>query len=276
MKCGYKTVVLLSICLFFTGSSSFGAPAASVWKRWLAYDAQATQVVDHGPWSRFLEIYLVSGKNGINRLDYGGVTRERRSLLDGYLSELSFTVVSALNRKEQLAYWINLYNALTVKVVLDHFPVDSIRDIDISPGFFSDGPWGKKLITVEGEPVSLDDIEHRILRPIWKDSRIHYAVNCASLGCPNLQPVAYTAENIDRLLVKAAREYINHPRGVRFDGGKLVVSSIYRWFAEDFGSSDENIIMHLRTHAEPVRRGQLKNARQLSGYDYDWSLNGIR
>ena len=74
-------------------------------------------------------------------------------------------------------------------MVLEHYPVKSIRDIDISPGFFASGPWGAKLATVEGEKISLDEIEHRILRPIWKDPRIHYAVNCASLGCPNLQAV---------------------------------------------------------------------------------------
>ena len=117
--------------------------------------------------------------------------------------------VSGLGRDEQCAYWINLYNALTLEVVLDHYPVDSIRDIDISPGLFSQGPWGKKLITVEGEQVSLNDIEHRILRPIWRDPRIHYAINCASLGCPNLQPRPFTGRTLDHALDLAAMRFVD-------------------------------------------------------------------
>ncbi len=101
---------------------------------------------------------------------------------------LAATSADRLRRAEQFPFWINLYNALTVKVVLDHYPVEIIRDIDISPGLFADGPWGKKLVTVEGEALSLDDIEHRILRPIWKDPRLHYVLNCAALGVPIFSP----------------------------------------------------------------------------------------
>ena len=138
---------------------------------------------------RFLAQHLRTGEDGIARIGYGAVSDEDRKSLDAYIAALAGHPGSrrALNRAEQQAYWINLYNALTVQVILDHYPVESIRDIDISPGLFADGPWGKKLVTIEGEAVSLDDIEHRILRPIWKDPRIHYAVNCASIGCPNLQ-----------------------------------------------------------------------------------------
>ena len=161
----------------------------------------------------------------MNLVRYAAVSGSDRKALDAYLKRLGGTSVSKLKRSEQRAYWINLYNALTVQVILAHYPVESIRDIDISPGFFSDGPWGKKLMQVEGEEVSIDDIEHRILRPIWKDPRIHYAVNCASIGCPNLQPVAFTSANADTLLTEGAKAYVNHPRGVRFDGGSLVVSS---------------------------------------------------
>ena len=119
--------------------------------------------------------------------------------------------------------------------MLSHFPLASIGDINISPGLFVRGPWGAKILTVEGEKLSLDDIEHRILRPIWKDNRVHYALNCASLGCPNLQPTAYTSENSEALLDNGARDFINHPRGVSIQKGKLQVSSIYVWFQEDFG-----------------------------------------
>ena len=170
---------------------------------------------------------------------YASVAPEDRKALKDYLRDLQSLPVSSYNRAEQRAYWINLYNAFTVDLVLSRFSVESIRDINISPGLFARGPWGAKLLTIEGEGLSLDDIEHRILRPIWKDNRVHYAVNCASLGCPNLQAAAYTSDNTEALLEKGAREYVNHPRGVAIKNGKLYVSSIYVWFQEDFGGSAE-------------------------------------
>lgn len=172
-----------------------------------------------------------------------------------------------------MAYWINLYNALTMQVVLEHYPVDSIRDIDISPGWFSDGPWGAKLVGVEGEQLTLDDIEHRILRPIWQDPRIHYAVNCAAVGCPNLQPEPYEGETVDEQLDRAARAYVNHPRGATVTGGDLVVSSIYAWYEEDFGGSEQGVIDHLTAFAEPPLDRMLADFSAIDDDRYDWSLN---
>src|SRR5262249_38666689 len=159
--------------------------------------------------------YLVPGK--VNLIRYAQVTPIDRESLNAYIARLSALLVSKYARAEQLAYWINLYNALTVRLVLDHYPVASIRDIDISPGLFADGPWDKDLITVEGKRITLNDIEHRILRPIWNDPRLHYALNCAALGCPNLQPTAFTSDNADQLMERGARDFIN-TRGVRVIG----------------------------------------------------------
>jgi Protein of unknown function, DUF547 len=182
--------------------------------------------------------------------------------------------ISTYTRAEQKAYWINLYNAVTVDVILSRFPVASIRDINISPGLFVRGPWGAKLISVESEKLSLDDIEHRILRPIWKDNRVHYAVNCASLGCPNLQPVAYTGENTETLLERAAVEFINHPRGVAIQKGRLQVSSIYVWFQEDFGSDPEDLMEHWQQYANPALAEALEKYSGGLAHEYDWRLNG--
>ncbi|HER63264.1 MAG TPA: DUF547 domain-containing protein, partial [Desulfobacteraceae bacterium] len=168
------------------------------------------------------------------------------------------------------------YNALTVQVILNHYPVKSIMDIDISPGFFSNGPWDAKLLTIKGEKVSLNDIEHRILRPIFKDNRIHYAVNCASLGCPDLQPVAYTAANTEKLLEAGARAYINSPRGARMEKGRLYVSSIYKWFRVDFGGSEDGVIKHLLQYAEDDLAESLRTYDKGLRDDYDWSLNDLR
>ena len=209
----------------------------------------------------------------MNRFAYGRVSVTDGAGLDAYLARLAALPISRYGRAEQRAYWINLYNALTVQLVLAHYPVASIRDIAISPGLFAIGPWGKRLVEIEGETLSLNDIEHRILRPIWRDPRIHYAVTCAALGCPSLQRFAFTAANTESLLESAARAYVNHPRGVRLAEGRLLLSSIYVWFAEDFGSDDAAIVAHLRRYAEPPLAAQLERTTAIAGHAYDWSLN---
>lgn len=271
-----KKLAMLLCFSFLAVSAAHTAPRAALWERWLANDPQSTLTVDHTPWDGFLEKYLVPGDDGINRVAYAKVTEKDRAALDAYLKYLEARPVGRLNRVEQRAFWINLYNALTVKVIVDHYPVESIRDIDISPGLFSDGPWGKKLVTVEGVEVGLDDIEHRILRPIWKDPRIHYAVNCASIGCPNLQPQAYTASNAEELLEKGAVEYVNNPRGIWFEDGKLKVSSIYQWFISDFGGDHLGVMVHLNKYARPGLRKRLEGEKRFRGHAYDWSLNDAR
>lgn len=249
------------------------APKSDIWPRWEAHDPASQTVVDHAVWDRLLRAYVKPNADGVTRFDYAGLQARDRPALDSYIAGLSATPVSALNRPEQFAYWVNFYNALTIQVVLDRYPVDSILDIKISPGFFSIGPWGKKLVTVEGEQLSLDDIEHRILRPIWQDPRIHYGVNCASIGCPNLIPQAYTADQIDRLLTENAIAYVNHPRGAELRNGELTLSNIYDWFQEDFGNSETGVISHLREYAAPELKEQLRFVLEVSDYDYDWSLN---
>jgi hypothetical protein len=230
--------------------------------------------VDHAAWERFLSRYLATDHpSGINLLRYAAVTPEHRRGLASYIESLEGTAVSRLNRDEQMAYWINLYNAVTVKVILDHYPVSSITKIDLSSGLFTRGPWDARLIEVEGEEISLNDVEHRILRPIWQDPRVHYAVNCASIGCPNLQKRAYTAANLEVLLEQGARKYVNHPRGVSFQGKKVVLSSIYDWFQEDFGGSEEGVVRHLRRYAAPELAEKLEEYSGRIGYEYDWSLN---
>lgn len=266
---------VLTVAIFLMARSAvLAAPKADLWPRWQKHDPASAQRIDHSAWDRFLKRYLVaSHPSGINRVRYGAVTPEDRAALKSYLKKLQSIPISTYNRPEQKAYWINLYNALTVNLILSRFPVESILDINISPGLFSRGPWGAKLLTIEGEKLSLDDIEHRILRPIWKDTRVHYAVNCASLGCPNLQPVAYTSDNLDLLLEQGAREHINHPRGVAIKDGKLRVSSIYVWFQEDFGGSAEGLMEHWLKYANSTLAEILKNYSGGLEHQYDWRLN---
>jgi peptidyl-tRNA hydrolase len=264
-----------AVALMALSLAALAAPKAELWSRWTP-STQAKVGIDHGAWNDFLSRNVRAGSDGLNRLAYGKVSKADRKALDAYLERMQAVPILGFNRAEQRAYWINLYNAATVKVVLDHYPVESILKIGISPGLFAKGPWKKKLLKVDGEPLSLDDIEHRILRPIWKDPRTHYAVNCASVGCPNLQPRAYTSGNLEELLDRGAREYVNHPRGAHIEGGRLTVSSIYVWFGSDFGGNDAAVIAHLVKYAEPALAKRLRGVTRIADDAYDWTLNDAK
>ncbi len=268
---------LLSLCLALLLSGLFSsavvaAPKAELWPRWQAHSPENSERIDHSVWGRFLDRYLVPGEGGDpNLLRYGAVTQSDQQQLQGYLELLSGVIIRQLNRAEQKAYWINLYNALTVNTVLEHYPLSSIRKI--RSGLFSPGPWDLQLIEVEGTELTLNDIEHRILRPIWLDNRIHYAVNCASIGCPNLQPEPFTAANSEILLDRAAREYVNSSRGVNLVEGDLILSSLYDWYRSDFGTRLKMIKQHLQDYADEKLSLRLNDHDGGLSYAYDWSLN---
>lgn len=265
---------LIVLAVGFAGASLQAAQKAELWARWQKQNPASGEVIDHGVWDRFLKrLVVASHPSGINRLRYQAVTVEDLKNLKGYLEAMRGIIISNYNRAEQKAYWINVYNAVTVDVVLSRYPVASIRDINISPGFLARGPWGAKLFSAEEEKLSLDDIEHRILRPIWRDNRVHYAVNAASLGCANLQPAAFTAQNTEALLEKGAREFINHPRGVEIQNNRLKVSSIYVWFQEDFGRDAEGLMEHWQKYANPKLADALEKYNGGLTHDYDWRLN---
>ncbi|WP_293620520.1 DUF547 domain-containing protein [Ponticaulis sp.] len=249
------------------------APDAQPWERWKQHNPTSTAHVDHAPWQAFLDRYLEVLDGDANRVRYGEVTGEDRSTLDRYIETLTKLPIGAFARNEQLAYWINLYNALTVQVVLNRYPVKTILDVDIAAGLFSNGPWDAKLIVIEGEGVSLNDIEHRILRPLWRDPRIHYVLNCASIGCPDLRPRTLSPNSMDSVLTRAAQEFVNSSRGVSIEDNIVTVSRIYDWFHEDFGSSDRDVLGHIAGFAEPELRTRLEAIGEIHRVAYDWRLN---
>ena len=273
-----KRILLLIPCLvlltgFFWFESLF-ALKSELWPRWEKHDPQSTATIDHAAWDSILKSYVRPGPDGVNRFAYSRVSAADMKNLDTYIDRLAALPISTFNRQEQFAYWINLYNALTIQVVAIHYPVGSIREIDLKDGSSNDGPWEPKILEIEGEKISLNDIEHRILRPIWQDPRIHYAVNCASIGCPNLRRDAYVGETVNRVLESAARDFVNNSRAVSFDAGDLIVSSIYIWFRPDFGGSDDGILSHLRRYAGPTLKAKLAQIESIADHRYDWGLNG--
>ena len=260
--------------LLALGGTSCGGPSADI--SWADHDPTNAETLDHGDWQALLDAYLITDDpSGVNLVDYGKLkanAADRQRLAD-YIDYLQMLDPRRYAKNVQMAYWINLYNAVTVRVVVDEYPVESIRKIH--EGLIPNtGPWGDVHAMVAGQPLTLDNIEHDILRPIWRDPRIHYGVNCASMGCPNLAPEPYTAENLERLLDQGARDYINHVRGAELlDEAFGVVSSIYFWYQEDFGNSEAGVLEHLRKYAEGDLAEALQNFDGSIDHEYDWSLN---
>lgn len=248
------------------------AKAASVTEQFSKISQSSKKTVNHSQFSSLLKAYVTRDKNGLNRVDYKGF-KNKQGNLKAYIKSLEAVKVTSLSRAEQFAYWANLYNAVTIDVVLDAYPVKSIKDIDISPGIFSNGPWGKKLVTIEGTKISLDDIEHQILRKVHKDPRVHYAVNCASVGCPNLQTEAFEASKLEAQLEKAAKDYVNSNRGAVVKSNRLSISKIYIWFKKDFGGNDAGVLAHLKRYANPKLKEKITKIGSINSSFYDWTLN---
>ena len=245
---------------------------------WDAANAANAEEIDHSPWQQILNGYLQVHGSGVNKFDYAALkaSSRDRAKLESYLDYLQKIDPRGYSKAEQKAYWINLYNSLTVKLVVDAYPVKSILEIceDRASGSKCSGPWKEKHVKVTGRELTLDNIENDILRPVWKDSLIHYGLSCASYGCPSLLKTTFTAKNTEMLLSSAAREYVNHPRGVSFmEDDLIVVSSIYEWYSEDFGKSERDVIRHLYSYANEKLAKRLQNFKGTVDYEYDWSLN---
>ncbi|USD64948.1 DUF547 domain-containing protein [Vibrio sp. SCSIO 43136] len=251
------------LILTLVSTTTFAAPKSELWAYWDNSDESNPKVISHQEWQSFLDKYLV--QDGQHHLiKYASVSNSDKALLNNYINALAALDPKSFNRAEQYAYWVNLYNAITVDLILDAYPVKSITKLG---GLFSFGPWGEEVITVDGKKLTLNDIEHRILRPIWNDARTHYAVNCASLGCPNLQAQAFTSQNTQMLLEQAAKAFVNSDKGVMITSKGMTLSSIYEWFTEDFGGNDAAVIKHLQQY-----RSDVPSSVKIR-YDYDWDLN---
>jgi Protein of unknown function, DUF547 len=266
-------ITILGLLVVVACGSAQAAPRAELWERWLAHDPASTLQIDHDDWDAFLVRYLRIGADGVHRVAYGEVTPADRALLENYVARLAALPISTYSQPEQMAYWINLYNALVVRLVVDHYPVASIRDIGKGPDGSGIGPWKMKLVEVDGTLLSLHDIAHRILRPIWRDPRVHYVLACGAVSCPNLQPEPFYAEQLENQLSDAAMAYVNDRRCIRIEGDQLGLSSLFRWYRDDFGPTDRDVINHLMAFAEPNLAMKLQGFDHISDDGFDWRLN---
>ena len=223
----------------------------------------------HAQWTRLLAKYVHTSDDGVSRVDYGALKANAadRTALDAYIGKFAGMDLSGTN-DAAFAAWANLYNAVTVRYIVEKYPLGSIKD-----GYFFGGPWKKITVSVGGRNLSLDAIEHKILRPDFGDPRVHYAINCAAFSCPSLMATAWEPATLDADLDAAARAYVNNSRGVSVTDRGLVLSSIYDWFAADFGGSKQAVIDHLLKYADTGLAKQIRANPKIRSYDYDWSLN---
>jgi len=223
--------------------------------------------VDHSPFQAILDRHLKTEQaDGINKFDYRNALADRDAVA-AYVAGLEAIDPADLNSEEALAYWLNFYNAGMIHLILQRGEFHSVFD-DRVYHFLTDH------FEVAGQALSLDKIENQVIRVLWDEPRIHYGLNCASLSCPNLQPIAFSGDTLDTQLDAAAYEYINHPRGVAgLQGRRVVVSEIFEWFKEDFGGSDRGIIDHIAQYAEGDLAADLSDARRVRTQTYDWTLN---
>ena len=271
-----KTVyrrLFVSAVAFVAFVSSVQADAAGDFSK---FAAGSKQTVDHSAWNKLLKAYVVPGADGLNRVRYAAFKAEGQQALKTYIKTLEGVDVASLDKPEQFAFWANLYNAKTIDIVLDKYPVKSIKDISLGGGvvaLVTGGPWKANVLNVGGKALSLDTIEHGILRGTFKDPRVHYSVNCASVGCPNLGNEAFTGANLEAKLDAGAKSYVNHPRGFTVENGAVKASSIYDWFKADFDGSPDGVLRHARKYAEGALKQQLESITTIDSFGYDWTLN---
>ncbi len=267
----------MGLCVVLCLASGLGAaaPVVDYWSVWDKSKESNTRVIDHSTFDAILRTYVISGHaSGINRFRYGDVSRKHRKQLSRYIKSTTALDPRGYRRTEQKAYWLNLYNALTLELILDNYPVDSIENIP-GPGGRADinGPWDKKVATVARQKISLNDIEHRILRPIWQDHKVHFGLACSGLGCPNIQPEAFTGANSRKLLKKSAYEFVRHPRGVLLKNGKLYASKLFEWYKADFAKNDKKLLKVFARYSSDRDALYLLGFNGKIAYAHDWRIN---
>lgn len=223
--------------------------------------ASNAQPVSHEIWDSLLRQHVTAD----GKVDYKGFIKDSVQF-NQYLALLSHHHPNDKHwsREEQFAYWINAYNAFTIKLILDHYPVKSIKDIKNGIPFVNT-VWDIKFIHIEDRTYDLNNIEHGILRPKFKDPRVHMAVNCASISCPALQNHAYTADKLNEQLDEAATEFINNDNKNKITPQKAQLSKIFDWYSGDFDS--------VRDFINQYSKVKITKDTKIEYLDYNWNLN---
>jgi hypothetical protein len=232
------------------------------------------QPADLTQWNRILSAYYNPAKG----FDYKSLKARDAAALQNVRQQLGRVNVARLNRKQQLAHWINVYNVNTVATIVENYPVESIRDISTDP-IIRLNVFKKERVPVGSAKLSLNDVENEKIREGFKDPRIHFAINCAAKSCPPIRTSAFTGENLDAQLDEMSRSFLNGPHGARFkkDGGTLVITTtkIMDWFSDDFDKWSGGKAAFIRKYVSPDKQRMIDQAKEIEFEfdDYDWSLN---
>jgi hypothetical protein len=210
---------------------------------------------NHSLWNNLLQLYVTDD----GHVNYKGFKADEVKL-DTYLDLLSKNKPNtSASHEEKLAFWINAYNAFTIKLILNNYPLKSIKDIN--------KPWDNEFITIDGEHISLGHIEHEILRKM-REPRIHFAIVCASISCPKLQNTAFESSTIDTQLTHAAKEFLADSSRNNITQNKIKISKIFSWFSSDF-KQNGSLIDFLNKYSEITISQKAKKSYK----DYNWNLN---
>ncbi len=264
-RAGWISVLLLSL------ATATATATATVPRLLQAQPVVASApVVDHAAWNAMLAAYVTDGM-----VDYDAFQRDARFAT--YLAQLGRVQAASLPRNEQLAYWINVYNAYTIQLLNSRRERTSIRDINKVLGVTLKSPWAEPIVRADRRTLTLDDVEHEIIRKQFKDPRIHVALVCAAMGCPPLRSEAYDASRLDAQLDDQARRFLAQTAKNRVDvkSGTVYGSPIFTWYREDFGGTLQGVgdfwakYLPAGPEQELVRRGSFKWVDT----DYDWRIN---
>ena len=227
-----------------------------------------TTGMDHAPLDAILSHNV---KDGL--VDYGALKKDRAAL-DAYLKDggsVSLSTFQGWPKNDQLAFLINVYNASTLQLIIDNYPLDSIKSL----GSFLSSPWDKKSVLLFGKPISLDTLEHKIIRKNYEEPRIHFALVCAALGCPPLRGEAYQGDRLDAQLDEQTRRFLNSEKNNYLDRDKktLWLSPIFKWYREDFEAAADSLPAFVAPYMLPTENGVILQDFDISFTDYDWTLN---
>lgn len=223
-------------------------------------------MINFEQWDQLLHQYVDSQ----GKVNYRGWTESATSLKQ-WLGEISVVNLRDAEPDQQLAFWLNLYNAAVIDQVLDQYPIDSIR-----PTFLGMANWiaflqffQRKVVSVNQQPYSLNQIEHDTIRPQFQDPRVHFALVCAAIGCPLLRNQAYRPERVQQQLEDDAQRFINNPQKVRYEPPFLYCSKIFKWYEKDFLKDHASIPVYIQKYlSEPI-----STDCKIRYLNYDWSLN---
>ncbi len=240
-------------------------------------ETSIAQPFDHSLYNEVLKRHVKDGK-----VDYKSLKSDKD--FQTYLDLLSKANPDALpTREEKIAFWINAYNAFTLKLIIDNYPVKSITDLSALgklTAFIGNSPWKREFFSINGKKMTLDKIEHEILRNTFKEYRVHFAVNCASASCPVLRPEAYTAEMLNRQLNEQAKQFLKDTLRNRIDlkTKTIYISKIFDWYHGDFAKAAGSIEKYLADYIddENIKRMLLNKEFKIEYLDYDWSLNDAK